>query len=254
MARRITTGIVGKNVLGSLSTTSNSIVSVVTDEDVIIDPAGTGEIVAEGNVTIKDQKLLKLHDADSTNYIGFQAPSIVGSDYTLTFPATSGTNNYALTTNGSGILSWTDVAVQVGDDISAASSSYNVTLTNLTSGSMTAIKVVSSKLTFVPNTGTLTTTALVETSSIALKENVLPIENALDSILKLKGVVYDRKDGSHKNEAGLIAEEVNKILPNLVTKDESGAPFGINYTKFSAYLIEAVKSLSAEIDKLKQDK
>ena len=95
---------------------------------------------------------------------------------------------------------------------------------------------------------------ITETSSIALKENVMPIENALDSILQLVGVTYDRKDGSTKSEAGLIAEDVNRVLPNLVTKDSKGKPQGINYSKLSAYLIEAVKSLKSEIDSLKGNK
>jgi hypothetical protein len=92
---------------------------------------------------------------------------------------------------------------------------------------------------------------LTETSSIALKENINPIENALDSITQLLGVTYDRKDGSVKNEAGLIAEDVNRIIPNLVTKDKDGNVVGINYSRVTAYLIEAVKSLKTEIDQLK---
>jgi integrase/recombinase XerC len=72
--------------------------------------------------------------------------------------------------------------------------------------------------------------------------------------LSLNGVTYDRKDGSAKKEAGLIAEEVNQILPNLVTKDKEGNPEGINYTKLTAYLIEAVKELKNELDSLKGTK
>ena len=93
--------------------------------------------------------------------------------------------------------------------------------------------------------------SITESSSIALKENIAPIENALDSIMRLVGVTYDRRDGSKKEEAGLIAEEVDKILPNLVTKDQNGLPDAIHYTKLTAYLIEAVKSLKAEINSLK---
>jgi Chaperone of endosialidase len=93
---------------------------------------------------------------------------------------------------------------------------------------------------------------ILETSSIALKENINPIENALDSIMQLIGVTYDRKDGSTKNEAGLIAEDVNTVLPSVVAKDKDGNPVGINYSRLSAYLIEAVKSLKAEIDSLKK--
>ena len=78
--------------------------------------------------------------------------------------------------------------------------------------------------------------------------------NALDRILQLCGVSYDRRDGSRKNEVGLIAEEVNKIIPNLVTKSATGDPEGIQYTKLTAYLVEAIKSLKAEIDELKGTK
>lgn len=117
-----------------------------------------------------------------------------------------------------------------------ASSSNNVILTS--GGDVTV-------------SGTLTTTSLVETSSITLKENIEPISDALQRILLLEGVTYRRKDGSADNEAGLIAEEVAKVLPNLVVVDEHGNPTSIMYTKLTVYLIEAVKRLTAEITELK---
>jgi len=122
------------------------------------------------------------------------------------------------------------------------------------SGSLTTAKVSSTKFTFNPNSGLLTVTSLTESSSIALKDNVEPITNGLDSILKLVGVTYDRKDGSKQQEAGLIAESVNQVLPNLVSKDESGNPDGIHYSKLTAYLIEAVKTLTARIEQLEGKK
>lgn len=100
--------------------------------------------------------------------------------------------------------------------------------------------------------GRITCTTLVETSSIALKENINPITNALDSILKLNGVTYDRKDTSNTDEAGLIAEEVDTILPNVVSKDTTGNPYGIYYTKLVAYLIEAIKEQQIQIEELKK--
>tara|TARA_B110000503_G_scaffold65815_3_gene103361 strand:- start:14220 stop:15203 length:984 start_codon:yes stop_codon:yes gene_type:complete len=99
--------------------------------------------------------------------------------------------------------------------------------------------------------GTMSAVTITETSSITLKENVMPITNALDKIMQLAGVIYDRKDGSTKDEAGLIAEDVNQVLPNLVRKDANGNPESIMYTKLSAYLIEAVKTLKQEINDLK---
>ncbi len=103
----------------------------------------------------------------------------------------------------------------------------------------------------ISTSGTLTATNLVETSSITLKENIRPIENALDSLTKLVSVIYDRRDGSARDEPGLIAEKVNEILPELVVKDSDGNPMGIRYSKITVYLIDAIKSLKDELDYLK---
>jgi hypothetical protein len=97
--------------------------------------------------------------------------------------------------------------------------------------------------------GTLTAVQFVETSSIAYKENVNPIDNALDKVLKLMGVTYDRRNSDIKNEAGLIAEEVAKVIPNIVS-EKDGKPDGIQYTKLTAYLIECIKELNAKIERL----
>lgn len=99
-------------------------------------------------------------------------------------------------------------------------------------------------------TGQVTAATVVETSSIVFKENVSPIDNALDKVLQLVGVTYDRKDGSKFNEAGLIAEEVNKVLPNLVSKDDEGNAYGLQYTKLVAYLVESIKTLNTRIEQL----
>jgi hypothetical protein len=98
--------------------------------------------------------------------------------------------------------------------------------------------------------GQLTATTLVETSSIAFKENINPIENALDLVMQLAGVTYDRKDNK-EHEAGLIAEQVYKIIPDLVSLDADGKPHGIKYTKLGAYLIESIKEIKNEINELK---
>ena len=98
--------------------------------------------------------------------------------------------------------------------------------------------------------GRLTATDIVETSSIAFKENVNPIENALDIVMQLFGVTYDRKDNK-EHEAGLIAEHVYKVAPDLVSLDNDGKPYGIKYTKLGAYLVESIKTLKSEINELK---
>lgn len=100
--------------------------------------------------------------------------------------------------------------------------------------------------------GSFSAQSITETSSITLKENVQPLDNALDKIMNLAGKMYDRKDGSRKNEVGLIAEEVESVIPELVAKNQKGEPESIYYTKLGAYLVEAIKTLKNEIDSIKR--
>jgi hypothetical protein len=93
---------------------------------------------------------------------------------------------------------------------------------------------------------------LTEASSIVLKENINPITDALSIISNLTGYTYDRKDGTAKNQAGLIAEEVEHTLPNVVSYDSEGNPSGVQYTKIIAYLVESIKELKKELDSLRR--
>lgn len=82
------------------------------------------------------------------------------------------------------------------------------------------------------------------TSSIQYKTNVKPLENALDIVNKLEGVRFDWKD-TGRSDIGLIAENVNEVLPEFVMKNkDTGKPQGIDYGKITAVLIEAVKELA----------
>jgi hypothetical protein len=189
----------------------------------------------------------------SSGTVKFVAAAAAGST-TYTWPsADAASSGYALVSNASGTLSWAQVGVAISDDTSTNATYYPAILT-ASSGSASTLRTSSSKFTFNPSTGLLTVTGLTESSSIALKENVNPLTDALNSVLQLSGVVYDRKDGSRKNEIGLIAEEVNKIIPNLVTKSADGNPDGVQYSKLTAYLVEAIKALKTEIDELKGKK
>ena len=59
-----------------------------------------------GDLTLNAQSDLRFADADSSNWVAFQAPATVASNVTWTLPATDGTNGQSLQTNGSGTLSW----------------------------------------------------------------------------------------------------------------------------------------------------
>ena len=102
------------------------------------------------------------------------------------------------------------------------------------------------------STGLTVTGTITETSSIRIKENINPITDALEKVLSMNGYTYDRIDGTAKQRAGLIAEEINEIIPNVVQKDAEGLPYGIQYTNIIAYLVEAIKELKTEINDLKK--
>jgi len=93
---------------------------------------------------------------------------------------------------------------------------------------------------------------LTEASSIALKENINPITDALSIIKNITGYTYDRKDGTATNQSGFIAEEVAEVLPGVVSLDQEGNPSGVQYTKIIAYLVESIKELKSELDELKR--
>jgi hypothetical protein len=92
---------------------------------------------------------------------------------------------------------------------------------------------------------------LTETSSREMKTNIEPIENILPAVLQMQGVKFDWKDDGQKDNYGFIAEEVDEILPNLVSHDSEGKAQGIQYSKMTAVLLEAIKEQQVQIDELK---
>jgi len=84
------------------------------------------------------------------------------------------------------------------------------------------------------------------TSSLRYKENVKPLEGALDIVSKLNSVRFDwKKDG--KSDIGLIAEEVDKVLPELVLKNDQGEPDAIDYGKLTSILIGAINEIKSTL-------
>ena len=87
-----------------------------------------------------------------------------------------------------------------------------------------------------------------------LKENIKPIENALDKVNKISGVTFEWNEKSHKEtgkkDVGVIAQEIEAILPELVDNRSNGYK-AVDYPKLTALLIEAVKDLSNQVKELK---
>lgn len=98
-------------------------------------------------------------------------------------------------------------------------------------------------------TGSVTATAFYYSSDERLKENITPVTDALDVITNLRGVEFDWKgDGTH--DIGVIAQEVEAHIPEAVTQSEDADHKTVSAAPIIAYLIEAVKELKAEVDRL----
>lgn len=100
-------------------------------------------------------------------------------------------------------------------------------------------------------TGSLNATTITETSAQRFKENIASITSS-EVIYQLRPVTFNWiQDGSH--DLGLIAEEVNEHLPELVSKDAEGNIEGVKYTKLTSLLIKTVQDQQQQIDHLTKE-
>lgn len=85
-------------------------------------------------------------------------------------------------------------------------------------------------------------------SDFHLKQDIKPLENALYKVLQLNGVTYhwnnDVAQGSDSAlHAGLIAQDVAAVMPELVRRDQDKGFLAVEYSKLNSYLVEAIKEL-----------
>jgi hypothetical protein len=104
---------------------------------------------------------------------------------------------------------------------------------------------------YVNGTGYLGAAAWVYSSDKRLKENISYIQSGLNIIRQLKPVKFDYIKGE-KKQAGFIAQEVEEILPDIVTKGADGM-LGMKTDSIIPYLVKAVQEQQQEIEGLKQE-
>ena len=102
------------------------------------------------------------------------------------------------------------------------------------------------------HTGNITCVSLTQTSSRKVKDNIKPIEDS-EKILDLQAVSFDFKDKDKgTNKRGFVAEDVEKVLPNLVTPEEEERPASINYVEMIPYLQDVIKKQEERIKVLEE--
>lgn len=152
---------------------------------------------------------------------------------------------------GDGKTFWNDLAyivtgVSVSDDTTTNATRY-ILFDDITSGTSLTVNVSSTKLTFNPSTGHLTAVNFDMVSDQNLKENIEPLKNSLDSIEvieKINPVKFTWKD-TGEISYGVIAQEIEKILPDLVKTDNNHK--SVSYISLISFIIDAMKKQQNKI-------
>jgi len=164
----------------------------------------------------------------------------------------SGAANLRLT---SGVSDGDDVAAVISFSNAAGSGGVQGRIENVaTEDNNTVFKFyndsgTSAKMTLNPNGNMTIAGTLTQNSDASLKENVKEIDNALSKVKQLQGVEFN-KIGNNKKEIGVIAQDVEKVLPELVL-EEDGVK-SVAYGNITAVLIEAIKEQQEQIEQLKK--
>jgi len=224
-----------------------------------IDPAGVGDDT--GSVRIKGDLYV-----DGTQFV-VNSSTIELADFQIGI-GTTATSDLLLNGSGIGIgsignrktFTWdnSNLALKSSENLNLASNkTYKINGTDVLSSSTLGTYVTGSSLTSVGtltnlnvgnvySSGIVTATDFNSASDINLKENIQKINNPIDKIAKINGVRFDWKS-DNKPSMGVIAQNIEEVLPELVSGDDSKT---VNYNGIIGLLIECVKTQQEQIGEL----
>jgi hypothetical protein len=184
----------------------------------------TGDVVITGNETVGGQ-LTVTNSIQGNSNIQTLANLLVNGGIFGTNSTTQPTFPLGLNTQGAVALGSSGQATQSGIQVFG---NMNVSASAGGGGNITA-------------TATITGNDVVASSDRRLKHNIVTVDSALQKVLHLRGV-YFTKTGSEKRNVGVIAQEVEEVLPEVVHTDSDGMK-SVAYGNIIGLLIEAIKEL-----------
>lgn len=146
--------------------------------------------------------------------------------------------------------------------VSGATNSYGVYIDNYVSGFSSSYAFYSASTQPSVFSGAVSGTAFNISSDARLKRNITNVDNGINTVMKLRPVSYEKKssltsdDYGKVREIGFLAQEVQTVLPNLVselTKDNGEKILGVNYTELIPVLTKAIQEQQKQIDELKKE-
>ena len=241
----LTLAVSGTGLSGSASFTANQ--------------SGASSFTVTSNATnANTASTIVARDASGNFSAGTITASLTGTATSTTnIPNLTGAITSNNTTTSLGSFTSAQLATALTDETGSGANVFATSPTLVTPvlGAATATSiVVGSGVTInasgINVTGVITATNFNSTSDISLKDNIQTIVNPLDKIIKLNGVTFNWKE-NQKPSIGVIAQELEKVLPELVTQ---GNIKTVNYNGIIGVLIEAVKEQQKQIEELKSTK
>jgi hypothetical protein len=245
--KTLTSPTINTAIIGSVGITFNGtsgttiLKASATASGTLTLPAATDTLVGKNTTDTLTNKSIA---AGSNTITGLTNTNLSGSaGISNANLANSTISGVALGSNLSA-LTFTDYLVSGAGYDGSTARTVSVAGTSINTGNTLVARDASGDFT----AGSITATQYTSTSDISLKENVSTIENALEKVLSLRGVEYDRVE-SGEHQIGVIAQEVEKIIPEVVYGDEIKS---VAYANIVALLIEAIKEQQKEIEELKK--
>jgi len=230
---------------GTLTSTGNiNVTGTVDGRDVAADGTKLDGIEAGADVT------------DTANVTSAGAAMLTGA----TFTGTINVGTLQITTSGNIALDDSDtIFFGTGNDVEFfCNGSHMYTDLNSGIGNWYIRDGSTTRFTFDDNGSFTATSNITAYSDRKLKDNLEVIPNALDKVSQLTGYTYDRIDMDGVRQSGLIAQDVQEVLPEVIVSnvdpDSGEETLSLAYGNMIGLLVEAVKELKAEVEELKGNK
>jgi hypothetical protein len=193
--------------------------------------------------------------SSNTAYGSSAANNTTGNDNTAIGTAalqrnTTGSNNVALGSGAGFTIVNGDFNIDIGSP-GRGRDSFTIRIgqrqTNTYIAGISGVTVPTGVPVIVDADGHLGTT----TSSVRFKEDIKPMDKASEAIVRLKPVTFRYKhelDPAGIPQFGLVAEDVAKVNPNLVARDEQGKPYTVRYDAVNAMLLNEFIKARRQID------
>ena len=246
--------VLGSSVVGGAGTDAYARTTANTATDNItilqgVDATQNTRITVNENVDAwQNSQITAVQSLANTDFTTITVTSGVYGNATFVPVITLGANGRVIAVTNTAISSGGGGGATITDDTTSSGTRY-ITMTTQTSGSQSIANTSTTKLFFQPSTGTLSSTIFSSLSDETKKTNINVISNSLNVTENIRGVTFDWTDGTGSS-AGLIAQDVEKYLPQLVHIDEFNGTKALNYNGVIGVLVEAVKELSERVKQL----